>query len=138
MVLHSANHEIIGVRHRASQTLYVSKVMEPHNSEPAYGKIHVGIYIAAILETVDRINQEKEMVGLSPAPQQQNDKGGDDGKDDKDGNEKDDDNDDDSRKQPKLDESQPSKGKRTGTRADTSRGKKRAVFGNVDQVSHWR
>ncbi len=61
MVLHSGNHEIIGIRHRRSQTLYISDVIEPHScSNPGYGKIQVGLYIAAIKETIDRARQERE------------------------------------------------------------------------------
>jgi hypothetical protein len=61
MVLHSGNHEIIGIRHRKTQTLYISHVIEPHScSNPAYGKIQVGIYIAAIQETMDRVRQDIE------------------------------------------------------------------------------
>jgi hypothetical protein len=61
MVLHSGNHEIIGIRHRETQTLYISHVIEPHScSNPAYGKIQVGIYIAAIQETIDRARQDIE------------------------------------------------------------------------------
>ena len=61
MVLHSGNHEIVGIRHRETQTLYISHVIEPHScSNPAYGKIQVGIYIAAIQETIDRARQDIE------------------------------------------------------------------------------
>jgi hypothetical protein len=59
MVLHSGNHEIIGIRHRETQTLYISHVIEPHScSNPAYGKIQVGIYIAAVQETIDRAKRD--------------------------------------------------------------------------------
>jgi hypothetical protein len=68
MVLHSGNHEIIGIRHRESQTLYISHIIEPHScSNPAYGKIQVGIYIAAIQETIDRARQDIE-AGKAPDP----------------------------------------------------------------------
>ena len=61
MVVHSGNHEIVGIRHRETQTLYISHVIEPHScSNPAYGKIQVGIYIAAIQETIDRAKQDME------------------------------------------------------------------------------
>ena len=61
MVLHSGNHEIVGIRHRETQTLYISHVIEPHScSNPAYGKIQVGIYIAAIQETIDREKRARE------------------------------------------------------------------------------
>lgn len=49
VVLHSGNHEVIGIRHRSSQTLYVSDVNIPYQCvNPGYGKIHVGIIIAAV------------------------------------------------------------------------------------------
>ena len=61
MVVHSGNHEIVGIRHRETQTLYISHVIEPHScSNPAYGKIQVGIYISAIQETIDRTKQDIE------------------------------------------------------------------------------
>jgi hypothetical protein len=61
MVMHSGNHEVIGIRHHKTQTLYISDVIEPHScSNPAYGKIQVGIYIAAVQETIDRARQDIE------------------------------------------------------------------------------
>jgi hypothetical protein len=69
MVLHSGNHEIIGIRHRKTQTLYISDVIEPHRcADPAYGKINVGIYIAAINETIDRERQDIEKRARDPSP----------------------------------------------------------------------
>jgi hypothetical protein len=134
MVLYSGNHEIIGVRHRASQTLHVSEVIRPHESDPAYGKIQVGIYIAAIMETIDRIGQQDAVAHTSvPRRQQQNDKGG----KDSDG-EGDEDEDGHHSKRARMDESQPSKGPENGgsTRAYTSEGQKRSFSGNVDQACH--
>ena len=67
MVLHSGNHEIIGIRHRETQTLYISEIIEPHScSNPAYGKIQVGLYIAAIQETIDRARQDVEKKARDP------------------------------------------------------------------------
>lgn len=61
MIMHSGNHEVIGIRHRGSQTLYISDLIKPHSSSnPAYGKIQVGIYIAAVQETIDRTRQDIE------------------------------------------------------------------------------
>jgi hypothetical protein len=60
LVLHSGNYEIIGVRHRTTRTLYISRVIEPHSCTPAYGKLQVGIYIAAILDAMDRAKQDSE------------------------------------------------------------------------------
>lgn len=68
MVLHSGNHEIIGIRHRNSQTLYISHVIEPHScSNPAYGKLQVGIYIAALQDAIDRAMQGIEVIAI-PLP----------------------------------------------------------------------
>ena len=59
IVLHSGNHELICVRHRKSQTLFVSDVIEPHNcTDPGYCKLHVGVYIASIEDMFDRKGQE--------------------------------------------------------------------------------
>lgn len=59
IVLNSGNHELVCVRHRKSQTLFVSDVIEPHNcTNPGYGKLHVGICIAAILDMFDRKAQQ--------------------------------------------------------------------------------
>ena len=58
-MLHSGNHEVIGIRHRSSQTLYVSDVIIPHECvDPGYGKIHVGIIIAAIQDAMDRMKRD--------------------------------------------------------------------------------
>jgi len=60
-VLHSGNHEVIGIRHRGSQTLYVSDVVMPDRCvDPGYGKIHVGIIIAAVRDAMDRMEQDEK------------------------------------------------------------------------------
>lgn len=44
------------VRHRESQTLYVSDIIHPPTCKaPAYGKLHIGIYIAAIQDAIRRM-----------------------------------------------------------------------------------
>ena len=69
IVLHSGNHELVCIRHRASQTLYVSEVIEPHKcSEPGYGEILAGIYVAAVQDAVDRMQQELPPVSQSSSP----------------------------------------------------------------------
>lgn len=61
MILHSGNHELVGIRHRRTQTLYISHLIQPHScADPAYGKLQVGIYIAAIRDTMDRAMQDVE------------------------------------------------------------------------------
>ena len=45
--------------HRRSQTLYVSNIIyTPTCSDPGYGKLHVGIYVAAIQDMMDRRRQQ--------------------------------------------------------------------------------
>lgn len=59
IVLHSGNHELICVRHRESQTLFVSNVIEPYNCvNPGYSKLHIGVCIASIEDMFDRKEQE--------------------------------------------------------------------------------
>ncbi|KAM6500022.1 hypothetical protein JOM56_003036 [Amanita muscaria] len=60
IVLHSGNHELVCLRHRESQMLYVSNVIEPPTCvEPGYGKLHVGVYIAVIQDAIDRWQQQQ-------------------------------------------------------------------------------
>ena len=61
IVIHSGNHEFIGIRNRATQTFYISDPIVPHTcKEPSYGKLHVGIYIAAIRDYLDRKTQQAD------------------------------------------------------------------------------
>jgi hypothetical protein len=56
IVLNSGNHEFVAVRHRESQTLYLSDLIRPATcKDPAYGKLHVGIYIAAVNDAMRRV-----------------------------------------------------------------------------------
>ena len=58
IVLQSGNHEFIGIRHRTTQTLYISDLVNPHAcKESSYGKLHVGIYIAGLRDALDRGRQ---------------------------------------------------------------------------------
>ncbi|KAF8351949.1 hypothetical protein F5887DRAFT_1170315 [Amanita rubescens] len=58
IVLQSGNHEFIGIRHRATRTLYISDLINPHAcKEPSYGKLHVGLYIAGLKDALDRERQ---------------------------------------------------------------------------------
>ncbi|KIL58786.1 hypothetical protein M378DRAFT_132107 [Amanita muscaria Koide BX008] len=58
IILHSGNYELVCLRHRRSQTLYISDLIEPPTcANPGYGKLHVGIYIAAIQDAMDRHQQ---------------------------------------------------------------------------------
>jgi len=60
VVIHSGNYEYVCVRHRATQTLYISDILHvPYLREPGYGKVQVGIYIAAVDDAFGRHNLEK-------------------------------------------------------------------------------
>jgi hypothetical protein len=62
IVIQSGNHEFIGIRHRETQTLYISDLIEPPTcKEPSYGKLHVGLYIAAIQDLMDRAKRRVEI-----------------------------------------------------------------------------
>jgi hypothetical protein len=108
LVLHSGNHEIIGVRHRQSQTLYISNVIEPHAATPAYGKIHVGLYIAALWDVMDRIQQDlqTEEENSKNGPSNPPPDGGGEGEDKDEDEDEDEDEDDDHRrkKRPRTDQ----------------------------------
>lgn len=55
VVLNSGNYEYIGIRHRASQTLFLSDPIQPPSShDPAYGKIEIGLYIWAFQDAMER------------------------------------------------------------------------------------
>lgn len=59
IVINSGNHEIVCVRHRDSQTLFVSDIVESSTCEnPAYGKLQVGIYVAGVQDAIDRGKQK--------------------------------------------------------------------------------
>lgn len=70
LVLHSGNHELIGIRHRKRRTLYITDIIEPWKCEnPGYGKIQAGIYIAAIQDALDRAEQEDQEALRSKNPE---------------------------------------------------------------------
>ncbi|TFK67771.1 hypothetical protein BDN72DRAFT_898677 [Pluteus cervinus] len=58
IVFHCGNYERIGVRHRGSQTLILSSLIEVSKcQDPEYGKIHMGLMLAAVNDTLDRHEQ---------------------------------------------------------------------------------
>ena len=64
IILHSGNHELVCVRHRETQILYVSDFIEPLTcKDPGYGKLQVGIYVAAIQDMMDRTKQRLQSFG---------------------------------------------------------------------------
>ena len=74
IILHSGSHEFVCVRHRKTQTLYISDLIEPSTcKDPGYVGLHVGIYIAAIQDAIDR---KKQSLSLSPLPDEGKDSAG--------------------------------------------------------------
>ena len=58
IILHSGNYEFVGVCHRKMQTLYLSNMIDvAKDDSPAYSKLHVGIYIAALRDAINRVSQ---------------------------------------------------------------------------------
>jgi hypothetical protein len=50
MILNCGRYERIGIRHRASQTLYLSGLIDPVNIQDLhYGKLHIGLHMAIVL-----------------------------------------------------------------------------------------
>ncbi|KAG6829370.1 hypothetical protein H0H87_011606 [Tephrocybe sp. NHM501043] len=58
IILHCGTYERIAFRHRSSGTLFLSDLIEVEKcSDPAYGAIHVGLYISIIKDVLDRTRQ---------------------------------------------------------------------------------
>ena len=58
IVFSAGNEEYIGIRDREKQTLYLSRVIKPsQQTDPNYGKIHVGLCIVAYDDAVDRVQK---------------------------------------------------------------------------------
>lgn len=55
VVINAGNFEIIGKRERITQTLYISDVIDVSSCE--YGKLHTGLFIAALRDARDRAAQ---------------------------------------------------------------------------------
>jgi hypothetical protein len=62
MVINAGLYEVIGFRHRAAQTLYLSDIIEVSRSAPPYGKLHTGLYLAAFKDALDRAQRLKHMM----------------------------------------------------------------------------
>ncbi|KAJ7173380.1 hypothetical protein C8R46DRAFT_1348074 [Mycena filopes] len=52
--------ERIGIRHRETQTLLLSDLIEVPRSDPSYARIHIGLYITAYRDAVNRYLQIRE------------------------------------------------------------------------------
>ncbi|KAJ3515649.1 hypothetical protein NLJ89_g1617 [Agrocybe chaxingu] len=55
ITFHCGKSERIGIRHRSSQTLYLSDPIDPaHCKNPAYGKLHLGLHLLAVKDAFER------------------------------------------------------------------------------------
>ncbi|PPQ64233.1 hypothetical protein CVT24_008609 [Panaeolus cyanescens] len=52
ILLHCGTTERIGIRDRASNTLFLSDVIDPHS--PGYGSIHIGLHAAIVSEALNK------------------------------------------------------------------------------------
>ncbi|KAF5309238.1 hypothetical protein D9619_012713 [Psilocybe cf. subviscida] len=60
MVFNSGSHERVGIRHRESQTLYLSGLIGTGHTNPSYGKIHLGLALCIIQDAIDRRELREE------------------------------------------------------------------------------
>ncbi|KAF8641526.1 hypothetical protein AX16_009904 [Volvariella volvacea WC 439] len=56
LIFHCGKYERIGIRHRASQTLYLSDVIDTTKFD-LYGKLQIGLYIAIIQDAMSRLEE---------------------------------------------------------------------------------
>jgi len=55
IVFNCGRHERIGIRHRASQTLFLSGLIDPiYCSDPHYGKLHTALFLAIFEDLYER------------------------------------------------------------------------------------
>ena len=55
IIFHCGKYERIGVRHRATGTLFLSNLIDVHGCrDPGYGKIQVGLYLLIIRDAMER------------------------------------------------------------------------------------
>ncbi|TFK71949.1 hypothetical protein BDN72DRAFT_876800 [Pluteus cervinus] len=66
ILLHCGNYERIGIRHRATQTLILSDLIEVSKcQDPTYGKLHMGLMLASVQDALDRHWQSPLQIPLS-------------------------------------------------------------------------
>lgn len=59
-LLRSGNYEILCLRHRETQTLYISDILHiPFLKDPGYGKLQIATYIIALEDTLHRTRLNK-------------------------------------------------------------------------------
>ncbi|KAG6876259.1 hypothetical protein C0992_000294 [Termitomyces sp. T32_za158] len=67
IVFHCGNYERIGFRHRESQTLFISSLIDIHNcSDPYYGELQAGLYVSIVQDAINRIKRQHELENTKP------------------------------------------------------------------------
>ncbi|KIK04168.1 hypothetical protein K443DRAFT_431702 [Laccaria amethystina LaAM-08-1] len=68
ILFHCGNYDRFGVRHRETQTLCLSDLIDvKHCKDPAYGKLQVGLYSAAMQDAKERLTHVKEPTEVKAA-----------------------------------------------------------------------
>ncbi|KDQ31470.1 hypothetical protein PLEOSDRAFT_1102434 [Pleurotus ostreatus PC15] len=66
LVLRCGNRELIGLRNREHQTLHLSGIVDSAaTTGPTYMRLHVGLYLATILDAIQRALRLEQGMGLS-------------------------------------------------------------------------
>ncbi|KAJ7147738.1 hypothetical protein C8R43DRAFT_1237227 [Mycena crocata] len=68
IVYTNGNSERIGIRHRETQTLFLSNLIDIPQCDPPYVRVHVGLYIAAFRDAVDRHAQSRRKSATTGDP----------------------------------------------------------------------
>ncbi|KAF9563601.1 hypothetical protein CPC08DRAFT_319668 [Agrocybe pediades] len=67
IVMNCGTFERIGVRHRGSQTLYLSDIIDPRRE--GYGRIHTGLVLAILHDAIDRVWKVRPVSNHLPRPE---------------------------------------------------------------------
>jgi hypothetical protein len=69
IVFHCGNCERIGYRHRSSQTLFLSDLIDVSaGSKPHYGQLQIGLYMLILRDALERIRLIKDGSTTSTTP----------------------------------------------------------------------
>lgn len=59
IIFHCGSLEVIGIRHRATQTLYLSDPIDVNHCQlPGYGSIQMALYMSILEDAKDRVSQQ--------------------------------------------------------------------------------
>ena len=68
LVINCGNYERVGIRHRATQTLYLSNLIDVTKAENrSYLKIHLGLQLSIVDDAIDRYRQSQALKASSTA-----------------------------------------------------------------------